>query len=112
MTFKSQVVVPADGKQITADANGKLTVPDNPIIPFIRGDGIGADISPVMRKVIDAAVQKAYSGQKKIAWMEIFAGGRSTEVYGENVWLPDETLDFIKFYYEELQRVQYFPKKF
>ena len=79
MTFKSQVVIPADGKQITADENGKLTVPDNPIIPFIRGDGIGADISPVMRAVIDAAVQKAYSGKKKIAWMEIFAGGRSTE---------------------------------
>ncbi len=99
MTFKSQVVIPADGKQITADENGKLTVPDNPIIPFIRGDGIGADISPVMRAVIDAAVQKAYSGKKKIAWMEIFAGGRSTEVYGENVWLPDETLDFIKDYH-------------
>ena len=99
MAFQSKVVIPQDGKKIEADAQGKLTVPDCPIVPFIRGDGIGADISPVMQKVIDAAVKKAYAGKRKISWMEIFAGGRSTEVYGDGVWLPDETIDFIRDYH-------------
>ncbi len=97
--FQSKVVIPQEGQAISINADGRLSVPDNPIIPFIRGDGIGADISPVMRKVVDAAVSKAYSGKKKISWMEIYAGGRSTEVYGEGVWLPDETFDFIKKYH-------------
>ncbi len=97
--FQSKVVIPQDGQAISINADGRLSVPDNPIIPFIRGDGIGADISPVMRKVVDAAVAKAYNGKKKISWMEIYAGGRSTEVYGEGVWLPDETFDFIKKYH-------------
>lgn len=97
--FQSKVVIPQEGQAISINADGRLSVPDNPIIPFIRGDGIGADISPVMRKVVDAAVAKAYSGKKKISWMEIYAGGRSTEVYGEGVWLPDETFDFIKKYH-------------
>lgn len=97
--FSSKVVVPSDGSAIVIDDNGKLIVPDNPIVPFIRGDGIGADITPVMKKVVDAAVAKAYQGKKRIAWMEIYAGGRSVEVYGENTWLPDETFDFIRKYH-------------
>ncbi len=97
--FSSKVVVPSDGSAIVIDDNGKLIVPDNPIVPFIRGDGIGADITPVMKKVVDAAVAKAYQGKKKIAWMEIYAGGRSVDVYGENTWLPDETFDFIRKYH-------------
>lgn len=97
--FSSKVVVPSGGSAIVIDDNGKLIVPDNPIVPFIRGDGIGADITPVMKKVVDAAVEKAYQGKKKIAWMEIYAGGRSVEVYGENTWLPDETFDFIRKYH-------------
>ena len=97
--ISSKVVVPSDGSAIVIDDNGKLIVPDNPIVPFIRGDGIGADITPVMKKVVDAAVAKAYQGKKKIAWMEIYAGGRSVEVYGENTWLPDETFDFIRKYH-------------
>jgi isocitrate dehydrogenase len=99
MAFESKVVVPSEGSAIEIDALGKLQVPNNPIIPFIRGDGIGADITPVMKKVVDAAVEKAYAGTKKISWMEIYAGGRSTEVYGEGVWLPDETYDFIRKYH-------------
>ncbi|HIV14756.1 MAG TPA: NADP-dependent isocitrate dehydrogenase [Candidatus Avisuccinivibrio pullicola] len=99
MTSESKVVIPAEGTAITYDAAGRMCVPDCPVIPFIRGDGIGADITPVMRDVVDAAVAKAYGGKKKIAWMEIFAGGRSTEVYGEGVWLPDETVDFIRNYH-------------
>lgn len=97
--FSSKVEVPKDGSAIVIDENGKLNVPDNPIVPFIRGDGIGADITPVMKKVVDAAVEKAYQGKKKISWMEIYAGGRSVEVYGENTWLPDETFDFIRKYH-------------
>ena len=97
--FTSKVVVPTNGSAIEIDANGKLVVPDNPIIPFIRGDGIGADITPVMQKVVDAAVNKAFAGKKKISWMEIYAGGRSVETYGGNTWLPDETFDFIKKYH-------------
>ena len=99
MAFESKVVVPSEGSAIEIDALGKLQVPNNPIIPFIRGDGIGADITPVMKKVVDAAVEKAYAGTKKISWMEIYAGGRSVEVYGENTWLPEETFDFIRKYH-------------
>lgn len=99
MSFVSKVLVPDDGQACQIDANGKLVVPDNPIVPFIRGDGIGADITPVMKKVVQAAVEKAYGGKKRISFMEIYAGGRSTEVYGEGVWLPDETYDLIKKYH-------------
>ncbi len=99
MAFESKVVVPCEGSAIEVDALGKLNVPDNPIVPFIRGDGIGADITPVMQKVVDAAVDKAYGGKRKLVWMEIYAGGRSTEVYGEGVWLPDETYDLIRKYH-------------
>ncbi|MBL8496716.1 NADP-dependent isocitrate dehydrogenase [Nitrosomonas sp. JL21] len=86
------IKVPAEGKKIEVDRNNSLNVPDNPIIPFIEGDGIGVDITPVMRKVVDAAVEKAYSGRRKISWMEIYAGEKSTRVYGADVWLPAETL--------------------
>ena len=99
MSFQSKVVVPTNGSKILLDQDGNLQVPNNPIVPFIRGDGIGIDITPVMQEVVDAAVEKAYAGKKKISWMEIYAGGRSTEVYGENVYLPDETIEFIKDYH-------------
>ena len=90
------IKVPAQGEKITTNADFSLNVPNNPIIPFIEGDGIGSDISPVMIKVVDAAVQKAYAGQRKISWMEIYAGEKATQVYGEDVWLPDETVDAVK----------------
>lgn len=86
------IKVPADGKKIFVNSDLSLNVPDNPIIPFIEGDGIGRDITPVMIRVVDAAVNKVYGGRRKIFWMEIFAGEKSTKLYGENVWLPDETL--------------------
>ncbi|OQX07082.1 MAG: NADP-dependent isocitrate dehydrogenase [Thiothrix lacustris] len=88
--------VPAQGEKITTNADYSLNVPNNPIIPYIEGDGIGVDISPVMIKVVDAAVQKAYGGARKIAWMEIFAGEKATQIYGEDVWLPDETVHAVK----------------
>ncbi len=91
-----KIVTPADGKQITLKNDGTIDVPDNPIIPFIEGDGIGADISPVMKKVVDTAVKMAYSGNKKISWMEIYAGEKSLDFYGDNTWLPDDTLEAIK----------------
>nr|WP_019001123.1 NADP-dependent isocitrate dehydrogenase [Succinimonas amylolytica] len=94
----SKVTIPADGSRITVNADGTLNIPDNPVIPFIEGDGIGSDITPAMRKVVDAAVAKAYNGTKKIAWMEIYAGEKATKVYGADTWLPDETLDFLKEY--------------
>jgi isocitrate dehydrogenase len=92
------IKVPAEGQKITVNADYSLNVPDNPIIPFIEGDGTGVDISPVMIKVIDAAVAKAYSGKRKISWMEIYAGEKSTKVYGPDVWLPEETLKVLKDY--------------
>ncbi|WP_347254595.1 NADP-dependent isocitrate dehydrogenase [Leminorella grimontii] len=96
--MESKVVVPATGKKITMNAKGKLDVPHDPIIPYIEGDGIGVDVTPVMIEVVDAAVQKAYGGERKISWMEIYTGEKSTELYGKDVWLPDETLDFIREY--------------
>ncbi|MCU7798456.1 MAG: NADP-dependent isocitrate dehydrogenase [Candidatus Thiodiazotropha sp. (ex Myrtea spinifera)] len=91
-----KIVVPSEGEKITVDANGVLTVPNNPIIPYIEGDGIGVDVTPVMQKVIDAAVEKAYGGEKKIAWMEVYAGEKSTRVYSSDTWLPDETLEAVR----------------
>ncbi|MFV8760299.1 NADP-dependent isocitrate dehydrogenase, partial [Yersinia enterocolitica] len=96
--MESKVVVPAEGKKITVDAQGKLVVPHNPIIPFIEGDGIGVDVTPAMINVVDAAVKKAYNGERKISWMEIYTGEKSTHVYGKDVWLPEETLDLIREY--------------
>jgi len=91
-----KIQVPSEGDKITVNPDYTLHVPDNPIIPFIEGDGIGVDITPVMIKVVDAAVAKAYGGKRKIAWMEIYAGEKSTRVYGEGVWLPEESLDAVK----------------
>ena len=90
------IKVPVDGKRIQVNDDNSLSVPDNPIIPFIEGDGIGIDITPVMRKVVDSAVEKAYGGQRKISWMEIYAGEKATRIYGADVWLPEETLTAAK----------------
>jgi len=92
------IKVPAEGQAITANEDLSLNVPDNPIIPYIEGDGIGIDISPVMIDVVDAAVEKAYQGAKKISWMEIFAGEKATSIYGDDEWLPDETLAAMQDY--------------
>ncbi|WP_426115323.1 NADP-dependent isocitrate dehydrogenase [Pseudomonas sp. DSP3-2-2] len=93
-----KIQVPAVGEKITVNADHSLNVPDNPIIPFIEGDGIGVDISPVMIKVVDAAVDKAYGGKRKISWMEVYAGEKATQVYDQDTWLPQETLDAVKDY--------------
>jgi len=90
--------VPTAGQKITVNADFSLNVPDEPIIPYIEGDGTGADITPVMLKVVDAAVAKAYGGKRKIHWMEVYAGEKSTRVYGADVWLPDETLAAVRDY--------------
>jgi isocitrate dehydrogenase len=92
------IQVPADGDKITANADFSLNVSDRPIIPYIEGDGVGVDVTPVMIKVIDAAVEKAYGGKRKIQWMEIFAGEKATRVYGPDVWLPEETVQVVKDY--------------
>jgi len=93
-----QIAVPSDGQKITVNADFTLSVPDNPIIPYIEGDGTGVDITPVMIKVVDTAVAKAYEGRRKISWMEIYAGEKANKVYGEAVWLPPETLAALKDY--------------
>jgi isocitrate dehydrogenase len=93
-----KIQVPAVGDKITVNADHSLNVPNNPIIPFIEGDGIGVDISPVMMKVVDAAVKKAYGGERKISWMEVYAGEKATQVYDQDTWLPKETLDAVKDY--------------
>ena len=93
-----KIQVPANGDKITVNADFSLNVPDNPIIPYIEGDGIGVDISPVMIKVVDAAVEKAYGGKRKISWMEVFAGEKATQVYDQDTWLPEETLHAVKDY--------------
>ena len=93
-----KIQVPASGDKITVNADFTLNVPANPIIPYIEGDGIGVDISPVMIKVVDAAVEKAYGGKRKISWMEVFAGEKATQVYDQDTWLPEETLHAVKDY--------------
>lgn len=95
----NKINVPIDGEKIVSDENGKLTVPDNPIIPFIEGDGIGDDITRAAMVVWDAAVKAAYGGDKKVSWMEIYAGEKATKVYGDDVWLPEETIDAVKEYH-------------
>ena len=90
------IKIPETGEKITTNKDFSLNVPDQPLIPYIEGDGIGVDISPVMKKVIDAAVEKAYNGKKQIQWMEIFAGEKATKVYGSDVWLPEETMHALK----------------
>ncbi len=98
VAVSSKIVRPNRGQKITVNTDFSLNVPDEPIIPYIEGDGTGIDISPVMMKVVDAAVKKAYGGKRKIAWMEIFCGEKSTKVYGPDVWLPEETLEALKDY--------------
>lgn len=88
--------VPTNGQKITVNKDFSLNVPDHPIIPYIEGDGIGVDITPVMKKVVDAAVEKAYGGKRSIAWMEMYAGEKALKIYGKDVWLPPETLDAIR----------------
>ena len=96
MPYK-HIQIPKEGTKI-ALKNGNLVVPDNPIIPYIEGDGIGYDIWAAAVRVLDAAVEKAYGNKKKIHWMEVYAGEKSNEVYGTDTWLPQETLDFINEY--------------
>lgn len=97
MTY-DKIKVPAQGEPITIAADGTLRVPNNPIIPFIEGDGIGVDVTPPMIRVVDAAIEKAYKGQRKISWMEVYAGEKATKVYGDDQWLPKETLEAMKHY--------------
>ncbi len=97
-THSSQLSIPVGGSPIRIAPDGTLQVPDNPVIPFIEGDGIGADITPVMRRVVDAAVDAAYAGARRIRWMEIYAGAKANERYGSGVSLPEETLDALRDY--------------
>jgi len=92
------VSVPAHGAKIKIRPGNSLEIPDNPIIPYIEGDGTGVDITPVMIRVVDAAVAKAYGGKRKIHWMEVYAGEKATRVYGPDVWLPEETLAIVRDY--------------
>ncbi|GAB3496551.1 NADP-dependent isocitrate dehydrogenase [Curvibacter fontanus] len=92
------IQVPTLGQKITVNADMSLHVPDQPIIPYIEGDGTGLDITPVMLRVVDAAVEKAYGGRRKIHWMEVYAGEKATRIYGPDVWLPQETLDVVREY--------------
>ncbi len=91
-----KIQAPAGGKHITVNQDNRLNVPDNPIISYIEGDGIGVDISPVMLEVVNATVEKAYGGRRKIYWMEVYAGEKANRLYGGDVWLPDETLDAVR----------------
>jgi isocitrate dehydrogenase len=93
-----KIQIPDVGEQISVNSDNSLKVPACPIIPFIEGDGIGVDITPVMKKVVDASVEKAYGGERAIAWMELYAGEKSTRVYGDGVWLPEETLHAVRDY--------------
>lgn len=88
--------IPSTGEKIIVGADHSLQVPDHPIIPYIEGDGIGIDITPVMQRVVDAAVERAYGGRKRIQWMELYAGEKATRVYGEDIWLPQDTLDAVR----------------
>ena len=97
MSFQ-HIQVPTQGHKITVNADMSLNVPPQPIVPFIQGDGIGQDVTPVMRKVVDAAVSKAYGSERQIQWMEVFAGEKSTQIYGPDVWLPQETVDVLRDY--------------
>jgi len=96
MAFQ-KIIVPA-GERITVNRDNSLNVPNQPVIPYIEGDGTGVDITPVMKKVVDAAVARAYAGQRKISWMEVYAGEKAVKVYGGNTWLPSETLTALREY--------------
>ena len=93
----TMIKVPTTGEKITYKDN-QLVVPNNPIIPFIEGDGIGVDITPAMLNVVDNAVKLAYNGKRKIEWMEIYCGEKSTKVYEKDTWLPDETIELQLFH--------------
>lgn len=97
MTYQ-HIKIPDTGEKITTNADFSLNVPNQPIIPYIEGDGIGVDVSPVMKRVVDAAVEKAYDGKRQIQWMEIYAGEKATSIYGPDVWMPEETMDVLKEY--------------
>ena len=92
----NKITIPSDGEKITVNPDYSLNMPARPIIPYIEGDGIGVDITPAMKKVVNAAVQKAYGGARSIAWMEVYAGEKANAVYGENTWLPGETLEALR----------------
>ncbi|MBP9916869.1 MAG: NADP-dependent isocitrate dehydrogenase, partial [Thiobacillaceae bacterium] len=94
--MSSHIQTPQAGAKITVNADFSLNVPERPIIPFIEGDGTGVDITPVMREVLDAAVEKAYGGKRGIEWMEVYAGEKATRVYGPDAWLPDETVAAVR----------------
>ncbi len=96
--MSSHIQPPATGSAISVNADGSLNVPQRPIIPFIEGDGTGADITPVMRAVLDAAVARAYGGERQIEWMEVYAGEKATRVYGADHWLPEETVQAVRDY--------------
>lgn len=91
-----KIMIPQQGSAITVNETGGLSVPNQPIIPFIEGDGIGVDVTPAMLKVVDAAVHKAYGSERKIAWMEVYAGEKAVEHYGSDQWLPKETLEALQ----------------
>lgn len=91
-----KIKVPADGDKITVNADLSLNVPNHPVIPYIEGDGIGVDITPVMLKVVNAAVEKAYGTKRSISWMEVYCGEKSTKVYGPDVWMPEETIEALR----------------
>ena len=97
MSYK-RISPPSNGSKITKNSDGSLSVPNNPIIPYIEGDGIGVDITPAMKNVLDNAVKKAYKGEKKIEWFEIYAGEKSVDFYGNNEWLPEDTLQAVRDY--------------
>ena len=97
-TISGKIIVPTTGEKITVNADNTLNVPNQPIIPFIEGDGIGIDITPPMIKVVDTAVNKAYGSSRKISWMEVYAGEKSTKIYDTNTWLSDETMKALKEY--------------
>src|SRR3981189_2176283 len=88
------IIVPSQGRKITVNPNTSLNVPDDPIIPFIEGDGIGVDVTPAMRRVVDAAVEKAYGKRRRISWMEVYSGEKANARYGQ--WFPDETLHALR----------------
>src|SRR3569833_3981318 len=88
------IKVPATGLKITVNTDGSINVPDHPIVPFIEGDGIGIDVTPVMLKVVNAAVEKAYGARRKIAWMQIYSGDAAVRIYGTS--FPDETLHALR----------------
>jgi isocitrate dehydrogenase len=96
--ISGKIIVPTIGEKITVNADNTLNVPNQPIIPFIEGDGIGIDITPPMIKVVDTAVNKAYGNSRKISWMEVYAGEKSTKIYDANTWLSDETMKALKEY--------------